>query len=142
MKHFVVTLVVVLFLGCNTSESDDGIGPLIPLSANAIIGQWQLERHHYSTGGPGQWSDFVENGSIYRFSVDGKFHFKDNTSSEGNREGTFILKGDSLVLKFEQDSEAQEYTYSVEVSEQKMILSPTGPVICIEGCAEQFRRTD
>ncbi|WP_343485893.1 lipocalin family protein [Allomuricauda sp. d1] len=137
LYRFFVLLFVV------TACSDDSETLLdLPLESRNLVGTWQLNGYKISAGGPLP-DDFtnIESATRYIFELDGSYTFIEEIGNNPLHEGTFRFIENELVLE-PSEGGVDRYSFYIELSRNTMILSPTGPIICIEGCLYRYQRVD
>jgi len=113
-----------------------------PLTAD-LPGTWNMTEVYSNPGGGGYWkpASALDNAQYIKFGANGEL--TSNIPYLANPTGaafTRYIKPDSVTLKFiRTDNTYENYAYSIKSSTLEM--SPTGPDICIEGCATRFRKT-
>lgn len=135
MKAFAL-IALLLFFACSNEDKvtiDD-----VPLETRPLLGDWQLTGSKISIGGPLP-DDFREEnkGHIFTFELNATYRLvaNDNTLIS---EGTFTYTEDSLVLNPKRGELKEVTSYQATIEKNEMVLSPSGPVICIEGCLYRY----
>jgi len=135
MKKYLILFALSGLISCEKEAKEDSI----PLNVSKIIGSWQLVEAYISPGGAATWQP-VEDGDIYNFGIDGTFSQVNTYEDAHNRSGNFTYENKMLKLTFITDGEEKWQSFSVEMVENSMNISPTGPTICIEGCIYRYQK--
>lgn len=135
MKRYLILFLLLGLLSCDKDSKEDSV----PLNASKIIGSWQLVEAYVSPGGDTIWQS-VEDGDIYKFGIDGIFSQVNTYQDAYNRSGSFIYENDMLKLTFTIDGEEKWQSFSVNMVENSMTITPTGPTICIEACLYRYEK--
>ncbi|MDT0607086.1 lipocalin family protein [Croceitalea rosinachiae] len=130
----------LLALACTEEEKitiDDA-----PLEFRLILGNWQLNGSKVSIGGPLP-DDFQEisDGPIFSFELNSTYRLVSNNQHIIS-EGTFVYNEDSLIISPQNGEIEEESSYIVTMRENEMVLSPSGPILCIEGCLYRYIKLD
>lgn len=130
MKKIATIFTFLILFSCSKEEVE------IPLTLQGIAGSWQLNGNKISIGGPLP-DEFtpIENGSIFVFNLDNTYTSLDGSNNTLINSGVYSLVESELFLT--PDIEAP-FSYRVTLYETEMILSPSGPTICIEGCPLRY----
>jgi len=123
-----VTFVLILIILAACKKENSGSG---------IIGKWRLTAAFADPGnGRGVWVAIEKKGFYFDYV---KFH------SNGSLESTIFtdyvtykLKGSDTVTFSMKDNTIQHYQYTIK--NDTMVMSPAGPIMCIEGCGMMFAR--
>lgn len=136
MKNSISLLIILLFTSCTNGDNFDNV----PLNVGDIVGTWQMNGFKISAGGPLP-DDFTpfEGETRFVFELDGSYSFLQENEHEPYYSGRFNLVEDELVLEPD-DGDVNRYSFYIELSKDTMVLSPTGPTICIEGCLYRYVR--
>lgn len=120
-----IFLAIVLFTAaCKKGDID----PSIPL-----VGKWKAAEYYYSIGGPGVWTAVPEH-KYLRFFSNGILQ-TDYYSDCSN----YVIKDSVKVTLYnDQKTKPQEFAYLIK--KDTLIMNPSAPFICIEGCATKFVR--
>ncbi|WP_299535995.1 lipocalin family protein [Ulvibacterium sp.] len=135
MKRYLI-LVFSLLLSCE----DDSNKELTLLETNGLIGSWKLVETYLDPGGGGIDWNTVDNGDIFKFDDDGKYRRTNTFENIFNSSGDYVFEEGLLELSYTNDGEEMEENFSVQMSEDTMVLSPAGPRFCIEACLYRYKR--
>ncbi|RYE27194.1 MAG: hypothetical protein EOP42_19565 [Sphingobacteriaceae bacterium] len=101
-------------------------------NSNALVGKWRETAYYLSIGGPGYWTSvstkdntyimFNQNGALTGTYYPGSAHYE--------------IKDSVTVTIYDQNGKYENYHY--EIINGVLTLSPSGPIICIEGCATRY----
>ncbi|PJJ79874.1 hypothetical protein [Mucilaginibacter auburnensis] len=107
---------------------------VIALNKQDLIGRWKVTSYFISEGGPGSWKNAPTNQTVYdEFKADGTL----GGNSLANTYSTFVIKDNTTVSLKEKNSDVVQ-NYSCKIEGDTMTLTPTGPNICVEGCATKY----
>ncbi len=125
MKNAIKFLSLCLFFLISACDKED-----VKLDTKTLSGKWKLAESYLSTGAAGEWKK--EKGEfVVEFRTDGTL--------AGNVYPEFVsysIKDSSTVVFKKKDNSEQSYSY--EIKDGKLRMSPTGPIMCIEGCGLGF----
>lgn len=119
-------VLLFLFAGCDKDT--------VELDQDSIPGKWKLRESYVSDGSPGKW---------VQSKTDLVVEFKSDGTLAGNvftGYATYTIKDAKTIVLFKADKTEQNYAY--ELKDGVLTLSPAGPIMCIEGCADRFVRID
>lgn len=136
MKRY---FILFLLLGLSSCDKDNSKEDNIPLNASKIVGSWQLVEAYISPGGDATWQT-VEDGDIYNFNIDGTFSQTNTFENAYDRSGNFTYDKAMLELTFTIDEEEKWQTFNVDMDENTMSITPSGPTICIEACLYRYEK--
>lgn len=126
---FVITI-MVLASACYKAGS--GYGP--NNGKHALIGKWRVTANLIGIGGPGTWTNVP-------FKADYDYaQFKDNLTIGGTAFPdylTYVFKDSVTVTMTKADRSSYE-NYRYTIKGDTLVMSPAGPLYCIEGCAVKF----
>ena len=128
MKNLTYSLLAVAILAIGACKKGEN-GPV-----NTLSGRWNLIATYISTGAPGVWIAAGNQTHQYvQFNNDGKL--LGNAFSDY---ATYAIKDTAAVVFSKKDNTIQNYRYAIK--KDTLVLSPAGPIFCIEGCALKFTR--
>lgn len=126
MKNPAFALLLALcFLSFSCTKSS--VNPL------KLQGKWRITASFVSTGAPGQWIS-VPQKKNYDY-----VQFDENSTLEGTiftDYKTYSVKDSTTLTFIKTDQTIENYSYLLK--DGTLILSPVGPIHCIEGCAQRF----
>ena len=135
MKRSIFFLLAIIALGVACQKVDN-----IPVeslkngdnvSATGFTGKWKLTATKISSGGPANWTPVASNENQYaQFNSDGTCNF--GTYSK------YVVK-DTVTVTLSRNDTIQHYRYQF-IKQDTLVMSPSGPIICIEECAIKFTR--
>lgn len=138
--RFILLLIVALFYACSNEPSSE---TEVFVTDSDIVGSWLLTGTKTSIGGPlpEEFSDtnFFEE---FSFAADGKYRLKRESTTKVISEGKFTTTENELFLSPDSESIGNELSYLFWFEDGSLILSPSGPVLCIEGCLYRYEKTD
>ena len=104
----------------------------------AIVGKWQLTEKYLSIGGPGFWQPVTDKNlqEVIEFKADGAY--SSNLVPEFNRYQ--IADSVTLVLYSSVNKSQPRYSYRYKIADESLVLTPTAPNVCIEGCAAKYSK--
>lgn len=137
MKRYFIPILLLLFLSCDKEFQEE----TFPLSASPIVGDWQVVAETYSIGGP-PITVQIENGGAYGFLLDGTFRISEALEISKAYTGSYTFQEDLLTLSYTLEDEEIERELNAMFQENLLVLSPAGPILCIEGCSFTLRRLD
>jgi hypothetical protein len=134
-KHYLKKLqflsILLLFTISCKKSGDKTIEPV----ENSLIGKWTYTEHYGSSGGPGEWRPVNPSNQIIEFNSDGTFVPCESFLKDANH---FEIL-DSVTVKFQPAfSGFSMMSYSIDTIARELILTPIP--LCIEGCADKFKR--
>jgi hypothetical protein len=129
MKTLTFTLLLFAGLFLITCKKDNSGG-----NDNTLTGKWKLTETLDDPGnGSGKWMAVPQkaNYDYVTFNSSGKLG-----GTVFSTDVTYALK-DSITLTFtSKDGVLQNYRYSIKNG--TLVMSPAGPIMCIEGCGIKF----
>lgn len=134
MKKKIIQLFILSFMLFSCKKSSLTSNPI----GNSLIGQWTCTEYWYSLGGVGEWHAVQPANQTIEFKSDGTFISAESFLKEANR---FEII-DSATVKFQPSTNAsglQLMSYKIDTIKRELTMSPINP-ICIEGCANKFKR--
>lgn len=120
IAKLLILSICILAVACKKDSAD----------AEKLQGRWELNQYFMSSGGPGTWYPAIKKSQVI-FGEDGKLG-GDNYPKYVK----YAIK-DSVTLSFFDDKDAVQY-YHYTLKDNKLSLSPAGPIMCIEGCAYSY----
>lgn len=102
----------------------------VELDQDSIAGKWKLRESYLSEGGAGKWEQSKKD-VVVEFKTDG--------SLAGNAFQSYVsysIKDTKTIVFSKADKTEQNYAY--ELKDGVLTMSPSGPIMCIEGCADRF----
>jgi hypothetical protein len=104
----------------------------------SVVGKWQLTENFLSIGGPGFWRPVTDKKlqEVVEFKADGVY--SSNLVPAFNRYQ--IADSVTLVLYSSVNKLQPRYTYRYKIADQSLVLTPTAPIVCYEGCAAKYRK--
>lgn len=125
LAYYLLVFAILITGACK--KGDDG-------PSNVLSGRWNLVASYISMGPPGSWVPVNKSDNKYvQFNNDGKLY--GNVYSEY---ATYKLKDSVTIVFSKTDNTIQNYRYMIR--KDTLILSPAGPIFCIEGCGLKFAR--
>jgi hypothetical protein len=127
MKRAITLFSIVILFFFTACDKEN-----VKLDTNTLPGTWKISESFSSNGGKGEWTRNKSN-LVVEFKADG--------SLAGNVYPdyvTYIVKDGSTIVFMKKDKTEQSYAY--KLSEGTLTMSPSGPIMCIEGCADRFRK--
>ena len=99
----------------------------------SIVGKWKLSANAFGTGGPMLWNKVAATDNHY-------VEFCKNGTLGGDAFTGYTMYAikDSVNLFMKKNNDTTKYNYSYRIKHDTLTMSPTGPIICIEGCAVRF----
>ncbi len=129
--RFLILGVVFLSISCSSD---------FLVEENPLSGTWLEIGSRISAGGPLPLNfEEVANGNTFIFKDDGTFSLLSDSGNVINS-GSYTNQNEELLLVSNQNGSAEPQRFNLELSSNTMVLSPTGPVICIEGCFFRYQR--
>jgi len=123
-----LTFVLILIVLAACKKEDSG---------SSIIGKWRLTANLADPGnGSGKWMPVEKKGFYFDY-----VKFDNNGLLESTIFADYItykLKGSDTVTFTTKDNTIQNYHYSIK--SDTMVMSPAGPIRCIEACGMKFAR--
>lgn len=126
MKHLITLLigiVIIQNLGCKKENTS--------AASESLNGKWKIARRFISTGGPGQWVEANSNDYII-FNSNGKV-----SGTVYPQFTRYVLK-DSVTMTLKNADNSQYENYKYKIKDSLLNMSPAGPIMCTEGCTDQF----
>jgi len=126
MKNATLLFCAVCIIAAGSCKKENQIN-----KDQSLIGKWRVNAYYLSDGGPGYWTNAEENQYV---------EFYNNGTLGGNAFTgylTFAIK-DNVTLFMKKNNDTTKYNYSYRIKHDTLTMSPTGPIICIEGCAVRF----
>jgi hypothetical protein len=123
IKFFSVVL-LILFTACTKED--------VKLDTSTLPGKWKLSESYISNGAIGTWEQSKAT-VVVEFKVDG--------SLAGNaypQYASYSIKDASTITLLRADKTEQNYAY--QLKDGLLTMSPSGPITCIEGCADRFKK--
>jgi hypothetical protein len=123
IKLFSIVL-LFLFAACDKEN--------VKLDTNSLPGTWKISESFISNGGKGEWTKNKSN-VVLEFKADG--------SLAGNAYPDYVsysVKDGTTIVFMKKDKTEQNYVY--KLNDGMLTMSPSGPIMCIEGCADRFRK--
>nr|MBC7612762.1 hypothetical protein [Pseudopedobacter sp.] len=100
---------------------------------NELTGKWKLTSYYYSAGGPITWQNASPDSlKTVEFNDDGNLG-----GNVYNKYSKYTLK-DSVIITFTGVTGVAAQNYSYQLKNNELILSPAGPIMCIEGCGSKY----
>jgi hypothetical protein len=102
----------------------------VELDQDSIPGKWKLRESYSSNGGPGKWEQSKKD-LVVEFKTDGTLAgnvFQEYVS--------YSIQDTKTIVFLKADKTEQNYAY--ELKDGILTMSPAGPIMCIEGCADRF----
>ena len=102
----------------------------LELDQDSIPGKWKLRESYSSDGGPGKWEQSKKD-LVVEFKTDGTLAgnvFQEYVS--------YTIQDTKTIVFLKADKTEQNYGY--ELKDGILTMSPAGPIMCIEGCADRF----
>jgi len=128
MKYLACFLSALVILSTSACKKDGGTANANALKANAILqGKWKVIGNMISSGGP---MYFVpDNGNHYvEFNANGAM------SGPAFPDFTHYAIKDSVTLNMTKTDKTTYENYYFTIKIDTLTLSPTGPLVCVEGC--------
>ena len=142
MKRVVTFIMLIIFYSCS---SDDSALEKIALTNQNIVGTWQINGRKVSAGGslPKEFNP-IEEGTILIFELDGTYKNVTHASEELISAGKFSFSESSLELlpETEEGDAVEKRSYDITLYENEMVVFPTGPLVCTEGCLFRYIRVE
>lgn len=137
MGRYLILFVFFGLLSCDKNSQEDSV----PLNVSKILGSWLLSESYISPGGDTTWQS-VDDGDIYNFKIDGTFSQVNIYPGKDSRSGSFTYENDTLKLVFNIGGEEKWQSFRVEMEEDIMTITPSGPTICFEACLFRYKKLD
>jgi hypothetical protein len=118
--------IVLLFLFAACDKEN------VKVDASSLPGTWKLSESYSSNGSKGSWTKSKDN-LVVEFNSDGSF--------SGNAYPDYVsysIKDGSTIVLLKKDKTEQNYAYGIKNG--VLTMSPSGPIMCIEGCADHFNK--
>lgn len=104
---------------------------------DTLKGTWKLSESYIDIGdGRGKWRPVSEYSTQISLLT-----FKDSGVLDGSAYSKYVTYAvkDSITLTFyEKDKTEQNFRFNI--SNGVLTMSPSGPIFCIEGCGQKFRK--
>lgn len=107
------------------------------LTAEGLIGTWELYQFQGNTGAEDYRTPYEPSGKTITFLFDG------NLSSVGFfdcTEGEYQVEDGEITVNFDCEEEVPERGYAMSKENNDLVLSPLLPYACFEGCAYIFKK--
>ncbi|MEP6747664.1 MAG: hypothetical protein ABJB86_08055 [Bacteroidota bacterium] len=108
------------------------------IASSSITGKWTYAEYYFSIGGPANWQPVITSNQFIELKADGTF------SSNLSPFTSVLYYGlvDSNHIKFNKQpgQDALLYFYTLDLVKHTLTLSDAIN-ICIEGCAQKFKRS-
>ena len=138
--RFMLLFTCVLLWSCSDSDGDqiDVLDGEIDL-----LGTWQLNGVKISAGGPLP-EDFtiIDFYQEFSFSANGTYTLKSGTPGTVLSKGNFSITEDELHLNPKQGQVPNKSAYNFWFEGESLVLSPSSPILCIEGCLYRYEKQD
>lgn len=133
MRCFWIGIIcLTLFSACDKEEN-------LPfeLTAEGIVGNWELYQYQGNTGAEDYRTPYEPSGKTVTFFENGKLisnEFFACTDAE------YQVSDQILKVFFNCESEVPEMSYLLKRENADLILKPITPYMCIEGCSFIFKK--
>lgn len=107
------------------------------LTSEGLVGKWELYQYQGSTGGGDYRTDYEPTGKTITFLSGGKLNSVGFFKCD---DGAYIVADSSITVLFDCGEEVPEQKYSMKKEDENLVLSPSGPIICFEGCSYIFKK--
>ena len=130
----------VLLWSCSDSDGDQMD---VLYGEVDLLGIWQLNGVKISAGGPLP-EDFITTDFYQEFSfaTDGTYTILSGTSRTVFSKGDFSVIEDELRLNPKQGQVPNKSAYNFWFEGESLVLSPSSPILCIEGCLYRYEKQD
>ena len=120
----IILSIALLVAGCKKSN--------VSIDSTRLQGKWKLTQVYVSDGSAAQWQavPLKANYDYVQFNSNGGLK-----STIYNPYQNYLLT-DSITLTFSKADTLEHYHYTLQGG--TLTLSPSGPVICFEGCGDRF----
>jgi hypothetical protein len=127
MKYLITTLFVAIIIQMSACKKNNDV----KIVNTTLTGKWQVSRNLISSGGPTYWVKATTT-TYALFNADGTL----GGTAFNNFKLYTITDSVTLTLTTEDKTKYENYRYTIKGD--SLTMSPTGPIVCIEGCAVQF----
>jgi hypothetical protein len=127
MKYLIFTLLTAMIIEVSACKKNNHE----VIANTTLTGKWKLARNKISSGGPMYWVKAANTTNVL---------FNNDSTLGGTTFPDFkqyTIK-DSVTLTLTDDDKTQYQNYRYEIKGDSLNMSPSGPIICIEGCIMQF----
>ena len=129
MRRSIFFLLAIIVLGIACKKGDN-------ITATGFTGKWKLAATKISPGGPVNWTPVSSNENQY-------VQFNSNGTVESNtylfnKYNKYVIK-DSVTVTMSKNDTIQNFRYKFTALDT-IVVSPAGPIFCIEGCEYKFAR--
>lgn len=129
MKRSIFFLLAIIALSVACQKSDT-------LPATGFTGKWKLTAQKVSIGGPANWEPVSSSENQYvQFNSSGSV---ESNTYIFNKYNKYVIK-DSVTLTLSKNDTIQNFRYKFTALDT-IVVSPSGPIFCIEGCEFKFAR--
>ena len=104
----------------------------VSVDASKLQGKWKLTEDFISDGSPGQWQPVAQKQNYDYVQFDANGHLESTVYTTYQN----YAVTDSVTLTFSKTDTLEHYRYTLQG--ETLTLSPSGPMICIEGCGNRF----
>jgi hypothetical protein len=115
-------VLLFLFAGCDKDT--------VELDQDTIPGKWKLRESYISDGSPGKWEQSKKD-LVVEFKTDGSL-----AGNVFSNYVSYVIKDTKTIVFMKADKTEQNYAY--ELKDGVLTMSPSGPIMCVEGCADRF----
>lgn len=133
MRNFWIGVAVMFYF----SSCEKEINLPFEFSAEKLVGKWELYQFRGNTGGGDYRTPYEPSGKTITFFSNGKLS---SVNFFDCSEGEYQVVDLDITLFFDCEGEVAEQGYSMSGEGEDLVISPTGPFICIEGCSYIFKR--
>ena len=129
MKRSILFLLAIIVLSVACQKSDT-------VPATGFTGKWKLAATKISPGGPVNWTPVANNENKYvQFNSSGTIESNTDLFNKYNK---YVIK-DSVTVMVSKNDTIQNFRYKFTALDT-IVVSPAGPIFCIEGCEFKFAR--
>ncbi|MFC5625854.1 hypothetical protein [Algoriphagus winogradskyi] len=133
MRYFWIGFICLI--GFSSCDKEDNLP--FDLTAEGIVGKWELYQYQGNTGADDYRTPYEPSGTTITFLANGKLK---SEKFFGCTDGEYQVADRNLTVLLDCEGEVPEKSYFLKMENADLVMHPKAPYMCIEGCSFIFKK--